>query len=308
MVGYSPYAIAVVHDDGTALIVYVDYLRCDAAAQSCDTSLALQCFSTRAEINPSKLNNRPKAEDLEGMDGNLERANWKHRTELIIGADGVARLSGSSVAVVGLGGVGSACAEALARAGVGKLILVDGDVVSETNINRQIIAFTDNIGRPKAEVMAERVRRINPECEVVPEACWIERSNVGDLLHLGLDYLADAIDSIDAKLDLIEACLKSGTRIVSSMGAGNRLDPTMFRIADISKTRMCPMARSVRQRLRKRGIESGLTVVFSEEPPVVRSDGPIGSISTTPPAAGLAMASVIVRQLALGDGTWEGWC
>lgn len=219
MVGYSPYAIAVVHDDGTALIVYVDYLRCDAAAQSCDTSLALQCFSTRAEINLSKLNNRPKAEDLEGMDGNLERANWKHRTELIIGADGVARLSGSSVAVVGLGG-GDRPAEALARAGVGSSSLSTVMLYRKLNINRQIIAFTDNIGRPKAEVMAERVRRINPECEVVPEVCWIERSNVGDLLHLGLDHLADAIDSIDAKLDLIEACLKSGTRIVSSMGAG----------------------------------------------------------------------------------------
>lgn len=240
------------------------------------------------------------------MDSNLEHANWTHRTELIVGADGVARLSGSSVAVVGLGGVGSACAEALARAGVGKLILVDGDVVSATNINRQIIAFTDNIGRPKSEVMAERVRRINPECEVAPEVCWIERSNVVDLLQWEPDFVADAIDSIDAKLDLIEACLTSGTRIISSMGAGNRLDPTMFRVADISRTRMCPMARSVRQGLRKRGIESGLTVIFSEEPPVVRSNGPIGSISTTPPAAGLAMASVIIRQLALGGLTREG--
>jgi len=240
------------------------------------------------------------------MDGNLEDANWTHRTELIIGAVGVAHLSMSSVAVVGLGGVGSACAEALARAGVGKLILVDGDVVSATNINRQIIAFADNIGRPKAEVMAERVCRINPQCEVEPKVCWIGQSNVGELLRSGPDYVADAIDSIDAKLDLIEACLKSGTRIVSSMGAGNRLDPTMFKVADISKTRMCPMARSVRQGLRKRGIGSGLTVVFSEEPPAVRSNGPIGSISTTPPAAGLAMASVIIRQLALDDLTREG--
>lgn len=236
----------------------------------------------------------------------MEHANWTHRTELIVGADGVARLSGSSVAVVGLGGVGSACAEALARAGVGKLILVDGDVVSATNINRQIIAFTDNIGRPKSEVMAERVRRINPECEVVPEVCWIEGSNVVDLFQSEPDFVADAIDSIDAKLDLIEACLTFGIRIISSMGAGNRLDPTMFRVADISRTRMCPMARSVRQGLRKRGIESGLTVIFSEEPPVVRSNGPIGSISTTPPAAGLAMASVIIRQLALGGLTREG--
>lgn len=306
LVGYAVYAIAVVHGDGAAPAAHVDYLRCDAATQFCDTSLALECFSTRAEINPGKLNNRPKSEDLEGMDGNLERANWKHRTELIIGADGVARLSTSSVAVVGLGGVGSACAEALARAGVGKLILVDGDVVSATNINRQIIAFADNIGRPKAEVMAERVCRINPQCEVEPEVCWIGQSNVGELLRSGPDYVADAIDSIDAKLDLIEACLKSGTRIVSSMGAGNRLDPTMFKVADISKTRMCPMARSVRQGLRKRGIGSGLTVVFSEEPPAVRGNGPIGSISTTPPAAGLAMASVIIRQLALDDLTREG--
>ncbi|HOK71117.1 MAG TPA: ThiF family adenylyltransferase, partial [Bacillota bacterium] len=176
------------------------------------------------------------------MTYNLEDANWTERTELIIGADGVARLAGSSVAVVGLGGVGSACAEALARAHVGKLIFVDGDVVSTTNINRQIIAFTDNIGRPKAEIMVERVRRINPQCEAVAEVCWVDGSNVGDLLRLRPDFVADAIDSVGAKLDLIEACLRSQIPIVSSMGAGNRLDPTAFAIADISKTHTCPMA------------------------------------------------------------------
>ena len=242
------------------------------------------------------------------MTYNLEDANWTERTELIIGADGVARLAGSSVAVVGLGGVGSACAEALARAHVGKLIFVDGDVVSTTNINRQIIAFTDNIGRPKAEIMVERVRRINPQCEAVAEVCWVDGSNVGDLLRLRPDFVADTIDSVGAKLDLIEACLRSQIPIVSSMGAGNRLDPTAFAIADISKTHTCPMARSVRQGLRRRGIETGLTVVFSDEPPVVKSSGPIGSISTVPPAAGLAMASVIIRQLASdsgGDGVFQ---
>ena len=241
------------------------------------------------------------------MDGNLERANWKHRTELIIGADG----SGAPVWVVscrcGPRWSGIGLCRGTGKAGVGKLILVDGDVVSETNINRQIIAFTDNIGGQGGS-HGRTGAQDKPGVRSGARGLLDRTEQCRRLLHLGLDYLADAIDSIDAKLDLIEACLKSGTRIVSSMGAGNRLDPTMFRIADISKTRMCPMARSVRQRLRKRGIESGLTVVFSEEPPVVRSDGPIGSISTTPPAAGLAMASVIVRQLALGDGTWEGWC
>jgi len=229
---------------------------------------------------------------------------WRHRTALLIGKPGVDRLAQARVIVVGLGGVGSYCAEALARAGVGSLVLVDGDSVSLTNINRQLLAFVDTVGLPKAEVMADRIRRINPQCDVIPTVMWVDGSNVDQLLASGpnsVQCVADAIDTIPAKLDLIEACLRSGVGAVSSMGAGNRLDPTRFRVADISQTHTCPMARAVRQGLRSRGIRSGLTVVFSDEPPVVRRPGPVGSISMVPGAAGLAMAGVIVRHLAFAS-------
>ncbi len=229
---------------------------------------------------------------------------WRHRTELLIGQQGLDSLARARVIVVGLGGVGSYCAEALARAGVGSLVLVDGDSVSVTNINRQIIALVDAVGLPKAEVMADRVKRINPACTVVPMVMWVNRDNVDRLLALGpnsVHYVADAIDSIPAKLDLIEACVKSGVGAVSSMGAGNKLDPTRFRVADISQTHTCPMARAVRQGLRRRGILNGLTVVFSDEPPVAQRPGPVGSISMVPGAAGLAMAGVIIRHLAFAS-------
>lgn len=229
---------------------------------------------------------------------------WRHRTALLIGKQGLDRLAQARVIVVGLGGVGSYCAEALARAGVGSLVLVDGDSVSATNINRQLLALVDTVGLPKAEVMADRIRRINPGCDVAPMVMWVDRANVDQLLAPGpnsAQYVADAIDTIPAKLDLIEACLRSGVGAVSSMGAGNRLDPTRFRVADISETHTCPMARSVRQGLRRRGILNGLTVVFSDEPPVVQRPGPVGSISMVPGAAGLAMAGVIIRHLAFAS-------
>jgi len=229
---------------------------------------------------------------------------WRHRTGLLVGSQGLDRLAQGRVIVVGLGGVGSYCAEALARAGVGSLVLVDGDSVSSTNINRQLLALVDTVGLPKAEVMADRIRRINPGCDVAPIVTWVDRGNVDQLLASGPDsaqYVADAIDTIPAKLDLIETCLTLGVGMVSSMGAGNRLDPTRFRVADISQTHTCPMARAVRQGLRSRGIRSGLTVVFSDEPPVARRPGPVGSISMVPGAAGLAMAGVIVRDLAFAS-------
>lgn len=231
---------------------------------------------------------------------------WRHRTQLLIGEEGIDRLAEAKVIVIGLGGVGSYCAEALARAGVGSLVLVDGDSVSVTNINRQLLALADTVGLPKAEVMADRIRRINPACDVVPLVMWVDRGNADRLLASGPNsahYVADAIDTIPAKLDLIESCLKSGVGVVSSMGAGNKLDPTRFSVADISQTHTCPMARAVRQGLRRRGIQRGLTVVFSDEPPVTQQPGPVGSISMVPGAAGLAMASVIIRHLAFASST-----
>jgi tRNA A37 threonylcarbamoyladenosine dehydratase len=230
----------------------------------------------------------------------IQSEDWRSRTELIIGARGLARLERSRVMVVGLGGVGAACVEALARAGVGALDLVDADVVAPSNINRQLIADTTTLGLKKAEVAAARVRAINPQCEAVAHSVWVDAGNVDALLARAPDYVADAIDSIGSKIELILAALRAGVPIVSSMGAGNKLDPTRFRIADISRTHTCPMARAVRTALRKRGVTGGLTVVFSDEPPASQASRPPGSFAPVPPAAGLAMASAILRALLAG--------
>ncbi|NLM65162.1 MAG: tRNA threonylcarbamoyladenosine dehydratase [Firmicutes bacterium] len=230
----------------------------------------------------------------------MQSEDWRSRTELIIGARGLARLERSRVMVVGLGGVGAACVEALARAGVGALDLVDADVVAPSNINRQLIADTTTLGLKKAEVAAARVRAINPQCEAVAHSVWVDAGNVDALLARAPDYVADAIDSIGSKIELILAALRAGVPIVSSMGAGNKLDPTRFRIADISRTHTCPMARAVRTALRKRGVTGGLTVVFSDEPPASQASRPPGSFAPVPPAAGLAMASAILRALLAG--------
>ncbi|MEA4884938.1 MAG: tRNA threonylcarbamoyladenosine dehydratase [Clostridia bacterium] len=232
------------------------------------------------------------------MDSDLLDTHWQARTELLIGCEGVRRLARASVIVVGLGGVGSHCAEALARAGIGSLTLVDGDVITPSNINRQSIALPRTVGMAKADAMAIRVREINPDCNASSVIQVISAENAAGLLSIGPDYVADAIDSIDAKLGLIEACMRASIPIVSSMGAGNKLDPTRFRVADISQTHTCPMAKAVRLELRSRGIARGLSVVFSDEPPVARHPGTLGSISTVPPAAGLAMAGLILRELS----------
>lgn len=231
-----------------------------------------------------------------------ELEDWRARTELIIGAEGIARLERSRVVVVGLGGVGSWCAEALARAGVGALDLVDSDVVSLTNINRQLVADTATLGQPKAEIAACRALAINPACRAVAHVAWADSDSIPHLLEPAPDYVADAIDSIGPKLDLIAAAVGAGIPIVSSMGAGNKLDPTRFRVADIAATHTCPMARAVRTGLRCRGISHGVTVVFSDESPAAAASRPPGSFAPVPAAAGLAMAAVILRSLALGAG------
>lgn len=220
------------------------------------------------------------------------------RTELVLGAENLRKLQQAAVAVIGLGGVGGYTAEALARSGVGKLILIDHDTVTISNLNRQIVALESTLGRPKAEVMAERIAQINPECQVTAHQAYYCRESHAALLPEALDYVADAIDSVRAKVDLIEACVQNGIPIVSSMGAGNKLDPSRLRIADISQTHSCALARAVRGTLRKRGIATGVTVVFSDERAVGRKEGSTpGSTAFVPGASGLLMASWIVRQI-----------
>ncbi len=225
------------------------------------------------------------------------------RSAMLVGEEGVARLKQKRVAVFGLGGVGGAAAEALARAGVGTLALVDGDVVSITNLNRQIIALESTIGQPKAQLMAERVLSINPEATVqaVAEYYTADTADGYDLSQF--DHVLDCVDMVTAKLLLVHRCAQAGIPLISAMGAGNRLDPTLVRIGDITETRMCPLARVMRKQLKKQGVER-LTVAWSAEEPTmprwqeqVNGRHPPASMLFVPSAMGIAMASHVVRAL-----------
>ena len=188
--------------------------------------------------------------------------------------------------------------EALARAGVGELVLIDHDVVSITNLNRQLIATHGTLGRDKVEVARERVLDINPHCRVSAHKKFLDSASIPSLVSEQADFVVDAIDSVQSKVCLAAYCIAKRIRLIACMGAGNRLDPLRFRIADVSETRLCPLAKAYRQELRKVGIVSGVTVVFSDEVPVKTGCRTPGSTSFVPPAAGLAMAGYVIRVLA----------
>ena len=238
------------------------------------------------------------------------------RTRLLIGEEPLARLAAARVAVFGVGGVGGYCAEALARSGVGTLHLYDDDTVSESNLNRQIVALHSTLGQPKAEVMARRVKDINPACQVEAIRMFYLPENAHRVDLSQYDYVVDCIDTVAAKLELVSRCTALQVRIISAMGSGNKLDPTAFQVSDISKTQGCPLARVMRKELRKRGIEH-LKVVWSTELPHVplspaqgeapagtdtrpgttaRRDTP-GSLPFVPGAAGLVLAGAVVREV-----------
>lgn len=237
------------------------------------------------------------------------------RTELAIGPEGLEKMRNSTVAVLGIGGVGSLAAEALARTGVGRIILIDKDVVDITNINRQIHALTTTIGQPKAELMRERIKLINPECDAIALRMFYTEETYEKLFEYKLDYVVDASDTIIYKVHLIKECLKRNIPIISSMGAANKMDPTRFRIADISKTHTDPIARVVRTKLRKEGIKKGVKVVFSDEEPIKpredvtqrivpenapeirKAQQPPSSNAFVPSVAGLVMVSAVVKDL-----------
>ncbi len=237
------------------------------------------------------------------------------RSALLVGEQAVQALSHARVAVFGVGGVGGHCVEALVRAGVGQLDLYDDDTVSISNLNRQIAALHSTLGQPKAQVMAARARDINPDCRVNAIPLFYLPANA-DTVALGqYDYVVDCIDTVAAKLELICRCAAANIPIISAMGTGNKLDPSALRVSDISKTAGCPLARVMRKELRKRGI-GHLKVVWSEEPPrtplcpaqaetpatdtrpgsAARRDTP-GSLPFVPAAAGILMASAVVREL-----------
>lgn len=224
------------------------------------------------------------------------------RTARVIGEEGVALLAGKTVAVFGIGGVGSYAAEALARAGIGHLIFIDGDEVDISNLNRQLVADLTTVGRNKAEVMKERALRVNPSCDVRVCTCFYQAGDEDFLKGLHADFIIDAIDDVPAKLALAEFCWREKIPEISSMGTGNRLCPEMLRITDIYKTSICHLARKMRRELKVRGVRR-LPVVYSEElprKPAGEGSTP-GSVSFVPPVSGMMMAGYAVRRL-LEDG------
>ena len=237
---------------------------------------------------------------------------WTTRTALLLGTEGMRRLAASHVLVVGLGGVGAYAAEEIARAGVGRMTLVDADVVSLSNLNRQLPALHSTLGKPKAEVMAARRRDINPDLEIEVRNCFVRDEETEALLDAAhYDFVVDAIDTLSPKTFLIYHALQRHLPIVSSMGAGAKVDPSRIRIADISKTTDCALARAVRKRLRGMGISSGLPVVFSTEPANPQAILEVedeackrtttGTVSYMPALFGCYLASYVIRHLSATD-------
>jgi tRNA threonylcarbamoyladenosine dehydratase len=233
--------------------------------------------------------------------------NWLERTELLLGAEKLGILKNANILVVGLGGVGAYAAEMLCRAGVGKLTLVDGDVVEESNRNRQLPALLSTTGQPKAEILARRFRDINPEIELMVVHDFICDGNTVELLESQpFDYVVDAIDTLSPKVFLISQCVQLGLNVVSSLGAGGKLDPSKVQVADISKSYNCKLGRMMRKRLSKLGIKKGIKVVFSpedvDEKAVRLEEGQnkkstVGTISYMPPVFGCFVASVVIINL-----------
>ena len=226
------------------------------------------------------------------------------RTELLIGDDGVDKLKNSRVAVFGVGGVGGYVVEALARSGVGTIDIVDNDNVSLTNINRQIIALHSTVGRPKVDVMEERIKDISPSAVVNKHNCFFLPENSDNFDFRRYDYVVDAIDTVTGKIELAVKCKEFNVPLIASMGAGNKLDPTAFRVADIFKTKVDPLAKVMRNALKKRGIKK-LKVVYSEEPPMtpLPSDEETskkvvpGSTAFVPSVAGLIIAGEVIKDI-----------
>ena len=232
---------------------------------------------------------------------------WLERTQLLLGEDAIKKLSNAHVLVVGLGGVGAYAAEQICRAGVGEITLVDGDTVSGTNRNRQLIAMISTLGKSKAEVLGERLLDINPNLKLHVLHEYIRDQRMVEILDKNYDFVVDAIDTLSPKIFLIYHTIQKGHKLVSSMGSGGKVDPARVQIADFSETTVCPLARILRKRLHRLGVNGGFKVVFStevvpEHAMVLCDDEPnkkstIGTISYMPPIFGCMMASVVVRDL-----------
>ncbi len=241
------------------------------------------------------------------------------RSELLVGKDGLDKLKNSTVHVLGIGGVGSFTAEALARGGVGKIVLVDDDTVCLTNINRQVHATTKTLGKNKVDVMKERILEINPQCEVVTHNTFIDKDNIAEIIGTSTDYIVDAIDTVSSKLDLAVYAYENNVPLIACLGTGNKFDPTQFKITDIKKTKVCPLAKVMRYELKKRRVNK-LEVLFSEEIPTkpkqenipncqngcvciggskkctIRRQIP-GSMSYVPPVAGMILGGHVIQKI-----------
>ena len=218
------------------------------------------------------------------------------RTSLVIGKSNVEKIKKANVCIFGVGGVGSYALEALARIGVGKLTIIDKDEIDITNVNRQLIATVDNVGKPKVEQAEKRIKSINPEIQVIAIKDNIDSSNIDKYITAEYDYVIDAIDSVDSKIAIIQACKQKSIKVISSMGMANRLDPLKLKVSDISKTEMCPLAKVVRKKLKENGIQK-VKVVFSTEPPIKLQNNQLGSVSYVPAAAGLVIASEVIKDI-----------
>lgn len=226
------------------------------------------------------------------------------RTEMLLGSDALQRLGASAVAVFGVGGVGGGAVEALARGGIGRIDLIDNDIVSESNINRQLIATQSTVGMLKTEAAKARIHEINPCCVVNTFDTFILPENIDSFDFSAYDYVIDAIDTVSGKIAIIEQCNKQNIPVISSMGTGNKLDPTKFEITDIFKTSVCPLARVMRTEMKKRGIKK-LKVLYSKEEPIKpiitetteRGKAVPGSVSFVPPVAGMIIGGEVIRDL-----------
>ncbi len=237
----------------------------------------------------------------------LSNYSWNSRTVKLLGEDAISRLAGARVCIVGVGGVGGYAAEMLARTGVGNLTLIDADDVAASNINRQLIALTDTVGESKVNLFAERFRLINPDIEVSARKIFLTPDNVSELIDEDYDYIIDAIDTVAPKIALISECLRRGTPIISSMGAGGRIDPSKVEITDLWTTTEDGLARAVRQRLKKLGLRRSLKVVASREAPRRHSligleeqnkQSSFGTIATIPALFGIHLASYVLNRLS----------
>lgn len=232
------------------------------------------------------------------MKSKAENKNWLNRTESLIGKESLEKLQNSNIVVFGLGGVGSYVVEGLVRAGIQNICIIDKDIVDITNINRQLIADTETVGKAKVDVQEERILKINPLAKVTKLKEFVNKDNIEEIMNetTHIDYVVDAIDTVSAKLEIIKYCNKNNIKIISCMGTGNKLDASKFEITDIYKTSVCPLAKVIRKELKKLNIPK-LTVLYSKEEPRKTNISTPASISFVPSVAGLLIAGKVVQDL-----------